>query len=862
MGFFALKQRAKTSPSRGVNFETLHRAQCNACPLNNQAGLKHPHMEPTGSPSPIVYMLGEAPGKQEDESGRQFVGQAGKLLRQYIPEEWLEELRWNNCVRTRPPGNATPGVIELECCRPSIEADIAMAKPKAIFGFGGVPLGWALKQTGILKWCGRMIPVNIAGHSCWYFPMMHPSYVMRKKNMRERKWNEAEEEFQFRMDMARAWATVEAGLPEPIVHTPEQAKADIKWYDGHGQQDLDLVLKWLADHERDRYCGLDYETNVLRPYSDDAAILTVALSVKDETLAFPISHPGAGWSDDDLKALVRGFKRFLRRFRGPLISHQLAFELEWTLMFFGEDLAWREGGWEDSVSQAYILDERMKMGKPDAHSLEFLGIQYFGINLKKISEQLNRAKLENEQLDQVLVYNGIDAKYHRLLFFAQRHRLKAEKLQAVYKEHMKRVVASVLTQIQGVPVNQKVVESFYRRLTRRKDKIEAKLTRLSVIKKFEKLAGHPFRPSATADAMLLCRKLLKVFPDKADEAELKKIKHPAISLLLRWRKVNKTLSTYVLPVRAGAANYYSDGLIHPMLETTRTRTWRTSSGDPNIQNWPKRNERQKEVRKQIRPDEGYKVVSFDYGQIQARNVGMESLDDALVKAFWNDYDIHADWTWRIEKVHKGWIKEGVEAAKADAKLFKAYRNRSKNELVFPSFFGAGASSIAISLGISKEEAQKLHNDFWQKFPDIHKWHKKIKRDYERKGYVTGLTGFRRRAPISQNKLINAPIQADEAMIVLDAHYRCCRAGFVPTMEIHDDLTFIWPADRIEANATKVIKTMLACPFKWANVVPIVVEMSVGDDWFSLKDVGAFRSDKWSGDLREIVEAEVVNSWTE
>lgn len=847
MGFFNLKANAGPAPSKTVSVEMLHRAQCNACPLNNQAGLKHPHMEPTGSPDPTVYMLGEAPGKQEDETGRQFVGKAGSLLRQHIPEEWEGELRWNNCVRTRPPGNATPTKIEIECCRPSVAADIAMAKPKAIFGFGGVPLQWALGQTGILKWCGRRVPVNINGHACWYFPMMHPSYVMRKRNMRKYKWNEAEEEFQFRMDMKRAWAAIET-LPEPIVHTTEQVKANITWHDGHGQQDLDLVLRWLDENEGEAYCGLDYETNALRPFNDDAAILTVSLSTKQGTIAFPFSHPGAGWTEAELDQLVKAFKRFLRRFKGPLISHQLGFELEWTCVFFGAELAWRKGGWEDSVSQAYILDERMKMGKPDAHSLELLGIQYFGINLKQISGHLNRAKLDKEPVDQVLAYNGIDAKYHRLLFFAQRRRLKEEGLQHVYKEHMKRVIASVLTQIQGVPVDQKIVRSFHRRLTRRKERIEAKLSKSRAIRKFETKTGKAFRPSATADTMKLCREILKAFPDKADEAELKKIKHPAISLILRWRKINKVLSTYILPVMEGAPNVFSDGLIHPMLETTRTRTWRTSSGDPNIQNWPKRNEQQKEVRKQIRPAEGYKVVSFDYGQIQARNVGMESLDKALVDAFWNDYDIHSDWVWRIEHKHKGWLKEGRKAVEGDAKLFKAYRNRSKNELVFPSFFGAGATSVGTSLGITKDEAQALHDDFWKMFPDVLKWHKRIKKGYEKNGYVTGLTGFRRRAPISPNKLINAPIQADEAMIVLDAMYRLAKLGLVATMEIHDDLTFVWPEYEVEEKAKIVIREMLACPFAWANVVPIVVEMSVGDDWYSLKEVGAFRSDKWDGTM--------------
>jgi hypothetical protein len=43
-----------------------------------------------------------------------------------------------------------------------------------------------------------------------------------------------------------------------------------------------------------------------------------------------------------------------------------------------------------------------------------------------------------------------------------------------------------------------------------------------------------------------------------------------------------------------------------------------------------------------------------------------------------------------------------------------------------------------------------------------------------------------------------------------------------------------------------VRTALDCPYEWAHIVPIVVEMSVGDNWGELKEVGKFRSDKWNG----------------
>jgi hypothetical protein len=69
--------------------------------------------------------------------------------------------------------------------------------------------------------------------------------------------------------------------------------------------------------------------------------------------------------------------------------------------------------------------------------------------------------------------------------------------------------------------------------------------------------------------------------------------------------------------------------------------------------------------------------------------------------------------------------------------------------------------------------------------------------------------------------------------------------FQASMEIHDDLTFIWEQQEIEKNAEVAIREMLTCPYDWINV-PIVVEMSIGDDWSNGKEVAHFASDLWEG----------------
>src|SRR3990167_5787774 len=115
MSFLALTSTPASNLRAGRDTALLHRMGCRACPLANLAGNLHPQMEPTGSNKPLVYMLGEAPGSEEDKQGRQFVGESGALLRPLIPERYRKLVRWNNVVRTRPQNNRTPTHVEIEC---------------------------------------------------------------------------------------------------------------------------------------------------------------------------------------------------------------------------------------------------------------------------------------------------------------------------------------------------------------------------------------------------------------------------------------------------------------------------------------------------------------------------------------------------------------------------------------------------------------------------------------------------------------------------------------------------------------------------------------------------------------------------
>jgi DNA polymerase I-like protein with 3'-5' exonuclease and polymerase domains len=288
----------------------------------------------------------------------------------------------------------------MEFCRSRVVSDIEKTQPEFIFGFGGVPLSWA-GRSGIGTWRGRYFPLQVGNHKLWYFAFHHPAFLLHLQH--QNNGRPSNFELSFKLDMERAFKIVEDGLPEPVIHSVEDAKAGITTITGREQNALSTVVDFLKEAAKSEICGLDYETQGLRPYGRDAAILTIAVALPDRCLSFALDHPQAGWSATDRIVIKDEFKKFLL---APVRKcvHSLHFEMEWSAFFFGREIAYRSHGnrfpWEDSLTQAFILDERK-----EGFSLDFLAHLYFGINIKKITGNLNKNNMREEPLMRLLPYN-------------------------------------------------------------------------------------------------------------------------------------------------------------------------------------------------------------------------------------------------------------------------------------------------------------------------------------------------------------------------------------------------------------------------------------------------------------------------
>ncbi|MDR2177327.1 MAG: uracil-DNA glycosylase [Treponema sp.] len=120
---------------------------CRACPL----GASRTNAVPgEGVENPLVMVIGEGPGQEEDRTGRPFVGRAGQLLDKMLAAISLR--REENCfianvVKCRPPGNRDPDPAEALCCKPFLRRQIACLRPRIIFCVGKVAANLLLENA-------------------------------------------------------------------------------------------------------------------------------------------------------------------------------------------------------------------------------------------------------------------------------------------------------------------------------------------------------------------------------------------------------------------------------------------------------------------------------------------------------------------------------------------------------------------------------------------------------------------------------------------------------------------------------------------------------------------------------------------
>ena len=316
-----------------------------------------------------------------------------------------------------------------------------------------------------------------------------------------------------------------------------------------------------------------------------------------------------------------------------------------------------------------------------------------------------------------------------------------------------------------------------------------------------------------------------------DEATLTALsdRHPVIEEILEFRAVKKLLSTYIEPFPGYISR--KDGRVHTTFNQALTATGRLSSSNPNLQNIPIRTERGKEIRKAFVPQDkdGY-ILSADYSQIELRIMAHLSGDEHLTGAFRSGVDVHRATAAKIFGIP-------YDEVSGDQRRIAKTAN-------FGIMYGISSFGLSQRLGISRSEAKKIIDDYFEAFPSVKTYIESTVTAARESGYVETIFGRRRYIPdinaknavarsLAERNAVNAPIQGTSADIIklamINVDRRIEEAGLKSRMvlQIHDELLFDTCADEVEM-LSSIVKEEMEHVTELS--VPLTVECNYGKNW--------------------------------
>lgn len=324
------------------------------------------------------------------------------------------------------------------------------------------------------------------------------------------------------------------------------------------------------------------------------------------------------------------------------------------------------------------------------------------------------------------------------------------------------------------------------------------------------------------------------------ESELEKLRddHPIIEEVLRYRELQKLVSTYV---DALPKDVKEDGRIHSTLLQTGAATGRMASKDPNLQNIPIRTEEGRLVRGAFIAEKGYKLVAIDYSQIELRIAAIMSEDPALIEIFKKGEDVHTGVAMRVFGVNEDEVTGNMR--------------RKAKVINFGILYGMGVNALRQNLGddTPRQEAQEFLNAYFNTFTKLAEYLEDTKTFARNNGYTETIFGRRRHFPgisssvpfiraQAERMAINAPIQGTAADCMRVAMRDV--AAYIEKeklekevgllVQVHDELIFEIKEEKLDSAISKIVEIMEGTlSGKETHGVPLVADVKVGENWHDM-----------------------------
>jgi DNA polymerase-1 len=309
--------------------------------------------------------------------------------------------------------------------------------------------------------------------------------------------------------------------------------------------------------------------------------------------------------------------------------------------------------------------------------------------------------------------------------------------------------------------------------------------------------------------------------------------HAIVPVVEEWRELTKLLNTYLLPLPELIDE--RDGRLHTTINQAVASTGRLSTTSPNLQSIPVRTPLGRRIRSAFTAEDGCRLLSADYSQVELRILAHVSGEPVLREAFARNEDIHAATASQV-------------FGTPQAELTRGQRDTAKM-VNFGIIYGISSFGLSENLGIDRDEAQELIDTYLARLPRVRELIARTIAQATDEGYVTTLLGRRRAIPelrtsnrqtrsLGERLAVNTIMQGTAADVIKVAmvriHERLRSEGRSArlVLQVHDELLLEVPEVETSAVRELVREEMTgAYPLDPA----LAVEIGVGDTWADAKE---------------------------
>ena len=515
------------------------------------------------------------------------------------------------------------------------------------------------------------------------------------------------------------------------------------------------------------------------------------------------------------------------------IGHNLKYDA--LVVLNPENGGFRFASVEDTMCLSYVLDA----GRVERHGLDYLAAHWLGIETIKYEQICGKGAKQipfaHVPPEMACRYAAEDADVTLRLWQQLKPRLRQEGMAIVY-ERLERPLINILADMEyaGIAINAEIL----RRLS---NEFASQIAELE--KQIHSLAGKIFNIASPKQLGEVLFDHLKLEGGKKSKtgawstsaAILEDMAAQDIIIaktVLDYRQLAKLKSTYT-DALVKSINP-KDKRVHTSFSMVGASTGRLSSSDPNLQNIPIRTAEGRQIRDAFIAQPGYKLISADYSQIELRLIAHIAHEKAMLHAFMEGVDIHA--------------QTAAEMFNTPLNVMNAETRRRAKAINFGIIYGISPFGLARQLSIPQTEARNYIDAYFQKFPGIRDYMEEVK-DFARTHYfVKTLFGRHIHIPqikdknmamrnFAERQAINAPIQGSaadiikRAMIQLPDRLKAEKLDTRMLLQVHDELIFESPEAETE-HAVAIIKQVMeqACEPVMTLNVPLIVEAGIADSW--------------------------------